>query len=205
MGYGTGAPLQDAGHRPQPQQSQNITSNQPSHNAIENLLCYCSSDYLTLDGINIRCVMKFFGPSDRLPHGSILFIVSALHASKSNIGHCWIFGWVVSRCNEQCPNSVIKFLMTTECDVICLCCSADYMWDKSGCKHEIERGLPLHLYLSCTQNLDIGIVKDMIKQYPDQMYQHRNEVFNREDALECSKLPTLPSILSKVPTKCCDW
>eukprot|EP00956_Cyclotella_meneghiniana_P020580 scaffold36490_cov23-Cyclotella_meneghiniana.AAC.1 len=80
--------------------------------------------------------------------------------------------------NEHCPNSVVKFLMNKSFDAIRLSISAEYMWDKRGsCERITERGLPLHIYLSRTKNLDIDIVKDMVKEYPDSLRQYPDSLW----------------------------
>eukprot|EP00956_Cyclotella_meneghiniana_P017742 scaffold29178_cov63-Cyclotella_meneghiniana.AAC.5 len=154
----------------------------PSHNAIENLERYCSSDYLTLDGI--KCAMEFFVSRDRL-NGSDFFhrvcmnpkvtldiveyLVGLYPDAVENVASWGTYPLHMACLNEHCPNSAVKFLMNKNCDAIRLCSSEEYMWDKRGCERLIERGLPLHIYLSRTKNLDIDIVKDMVMQYPDSL------------------------------------
>eukprot|EP00956_Cyclotella_meneghiniana_P010017 scaffold13816_cov23-Cyclotella_meneghiniana.AAC.3 len=72
--------------------------------------------------------------------------------------------------NEHCPNSVVKLLMNKDFlnEVIGRYCSAEYNWI-DGCERITEMGLPLHLYLSRKENLDIEIVQDMVEQYPDSL------------------------------------
>ena len=167
--------------------------------SIENLERYCSSDDLSFDGI--KCALGYFVPRDHLHKSNLLHrvclnpdvtlemveylvnLIPDMVGMKRDIKERGIEGaypLYVGCTNEHCPNSVVKFLMESRIDDIMIC-------------PELYWGLPLHRYLSRTENADIEIVKYMVAKYhtPLNVLQglHEEEVCN----IECTKLPRMHS------------
>eukprot|EP00956_Cyclotella_meneghiniana_P031767 scaffold84582_cov23-Cyclotella_meneghiniana.AAC.1 len=141
--------------------------------SIDNLERYCSSEDLSIDGI--KCALGYFVPHDRLHESNFLhrvcmspnvtlemieYLVELFPDMVGTKRERRVEGaYLLHRAcaNEHCPNSVVKFLMESNIDVLnCICPMCGY-----------SQGLPLHYYLSRRQNVDIEIVKYMVEKYPN--------------------------------------
>eukprot|EP00956_Cyclotella_meneghiniana_P030443 scaffold76682_cov82-Cyclotella_meneghiniana.AAC.3 len=149
---------------------------------IQDLERYCSSEDLSFDGI--KCALGYFVQHDSLHESNFLHKVCMNRNvtlemieylielfpdmvgtkrdidfdKRSNEGT-----YLLHRAcaNEYCPNSVVKFLMESNTDVLNYC-------TRSKCRrYGYYQGLPLHHYLYRHQNFDIEIVKYMVEKYPD--------------------------------------
>lgn len=144
--------------------------------SIENLERYCSSNDLSFDGI--KCALGYFVPRDRLHTSNFLHrvcfnpnvtlemveylvnLIPDMVGMKHDIKERGIeaaYPLCIVCMNEHCPNSVVKFLMESSIDDIMIC--REYYW-----------GLPLHHYLSRTENADMEIVKYMVAKYHTPLY-----------------------------------
>eukprot|EP00956_Cyclotella_meneghiniana_P009567 scaffold13204_cov66-Cyclotella_meneghiniana.AAC.6 len=155
---------------------------------IQSLEKYCSSESLSL--IGIKCAMEYFVPHDFLDDSDFLHrvclnpkvtldIVEYLVGlcPEASYNECEInnaqfyatesYPLHMALLNEDCPNSVIEFLLKRrgenyidELSMNCYPMGSDHLADMST-------GFPLHLYLSRKVDVDIEIVKQMIEGYPD--------------------------------------
>eukprot|EP00956_Cyclotella_meneghiniana_P030800 scaffold78695_cov23-Cyclotella_meneghiniana.AAC.1 len=146
--------------------------------AIKNFERYCSSEDLSIDGI--KWALGYFVSHDRLHESNFLhkvcmnpkvtleiveYLVELFPEMVGterdiDIDERTFKGAYLSHIacrNEHCPNSVVKFLMEGNNDVLTCICSMENDYE----------GLPLHYYLSRHQNVDIEIVKYMVEKYPD--------------------------------------
>eukprot|EP00956_Cyclotella_meneghiniana_P015399 scaffold23547_cov59-Cyclotella_meneghiniana.AAC.1 len=155
---------------------------------------YCSSDFLSLDGI--KCALEFLVPHHLL-YGSnylhrvclnrkvtlemVQYIVTARSFAASTI--CDIDDKDISEAyplhsaclNAHCPNSVVELFINRryegryELAQECIIC-----WDRNLSKEEqltlgVGHALPLDLYLSRTKNISFNVVKSMVTAVPDSL------------------------------------